>query len=220
MKYILLCALWVLWCFLHSFFTSAKTTAWFKNFMGDKFALYRIFYNLFSLITVMPLLYWQMKIPGPVVIKLSPVLLLVKYIVLVLSAVIIAGAFFTLNVFEFTGIRQIRKRARSPEPAYRTGRYRTQTAEKQPEISRHGFYGIVRHPMYLGSFLFFTALMMHAPLAQFFGYGILAVYMIIGTIREDRRLANELGEGYRNYQKEVPMFLPKILPMTRWKIKN
>jgi len=34
--------------------------------------------------------------------------------------------------------------------------------------------------------------------------------MIIGTIREDRRLANELGEEYKNYQKEVPMFLPRF----------
>lgn len=197
MKYFFLCALWVLWCFLHSFFTSAKTTAWFKNFTGDKFAFYRIFYNVFSLITVLPLFYWQMKISGPVVIKLSPVLLLFKYIVLILSAVIIAGAFFTFNVLEFIGIRRIRNRK--------------QKTEKIPVIFKRGFYGIVRHPMYFGSFLFFTALMMHAPLAQFLGYGILAVYMIIGTIREDRRLADELGEEYRNYQKEVPMFLPKSL---------
>jgi protein-S-isoprenylcysteine O-methyltransferase Ste14 len=77
-------------------------------------------------------------------------------------------------------------------------------------ISRHGFYGVVRHPMYLAGFIFFTALMMNATLAQFLGYLILAVYMIIGTFREDKRLAIELGAVYRNYQKEVPMFLPGI----------
>jgi protein-S-isoprenylcysteine O-methyltransferase Ste14 len=151
-----------------------------------------------------------MKIAGPVVIKLSSVLLLFKYTVLILSAVIIAGAFFSFNVFEFIGIRKICCRRQNTE-------HRTQTPDKSPMIFKRGVYGIVRHPMYFGSFLFFTALMMHAPLAQFLGYGILAVYMVIGTIREDRRLANELGGEYRNYQKEVPMFLPKILQMTRRK---
>lgn len=197
MKYFFLCALWVLWCFQHSFFTSAKTTAWFKNFMSDKFAFYRIFYNVFSFITVLPLFYWQMNIPGPVVIKLSPVLLLFKYIVLVLSAVIIAGAFFTFNVFEFMGIGQIMDRK--------------QKTEKTPVIFKHGFYGVVRHPMYLGGAIFFTALMTGAALARFLGYFILAVYMIIGTIREDSRLASELGEVYKEYQREISMFLPKSL---------
>ncbi|MEK6528124.1 MAG: isoprenylcysteine carboxylmethyltransferase family protein [Nitrospirota bacterium] len=200
MKYILLCALWVLWCFLHSFFTSTKTTAWFKNFMGDKFAFYRIFYNVFSLITVLLLFYWQMKISGPVVIKLSPVLLIVKYTALILSAILVAGSFLSFNVKKFSGIGQIASRHQKTV---------------KPVISKHGFYGVVRHPMYLGGVIFFTALMTGAPLARFLGYLILGVYMIIGTIREDRRLANELGEGYRNYQKEVPMFLPKILPVTR-----
>ena len=132
--------------------------------MGDKFALYRIFYNVFSLITVLPLFYWQMNIPGPVIIKLSPLLLLFKYIVLVLSAVIIAGAFFTFNIFEFIGIRQIRGRK--------------QKTEKTSVIFKHGFYGVVRHPMYLGGAIFFTALMTEATLARFLGYLILAVYPV------------------------------------------
>jgi protein-S-isoprenylcysteine O-methyltransferase Ste14 len=64
--------------------------------------------------------------------------------------------------------------------------------------------------MYLGGFVFFASLMTNASLAQFLGYFILAVYMIIGAFREDRRLARELGDVYRMYQKEVPLFFPKI----------
>jgi protein-S-isoprenylcysteine O-methyltransferase Ste14 len=119
-----------------------------------------------------------------------------KYAALVLGAVVVAGSFFTFDVWEFTGIKQIQSRH--------------QKTQGKTVISRHGFYGIVRHPMYLGGFVFLITLMIHAPLAQFLGYGILAVYMVIGTIREDRRLARELGEVYREYQKEVPMFFPKM----------
>lgn len=83
--------------------------------------------------------------------------------------------------------------------------------QEKPVISKHGLYGIVRHPMYLGGFIYLTAAATDAPLAQFLGYFILAVYMLIGTVREDKRLANELGKIYRDYQKEVPMFLPRFI---------
>lgn len=162
--------------------------------MSNKFAFCRIFYNLFSAATVLLLLYWQYTIQGPVVIKLSPLLLIFKYAALSLSAIIIVGSFVTFDVLEFAGIRQIIKK---------------RLMEKQV-IKKHGFYGVVRHPIYFGGFIFFTASMTHAPLAQFLGYGILALYMIIGTFREDKRLANELGDVYRSYQKEVPMLVPGI----------
>lgn len=197
MKYVLLCTLWVLWCFLHSFFTTTGVSTWFKVRLGGKSAYYRIVYNLLSIVTVLPLLSWQWTIASPIVIELSPFLMIFKYAALVLSAVVVGGSFFTFDVWEFAGIKQIQKRQ--------------QKSQGKLVISRHGFYGVVRHPMYLGGFVFLIALMMHAPLAQFLGYGILAVYMVVGTIHEDRRLARELGEAYQEYQKEVPMFFPKFI---------
>lgn len=194
MNYLLLITLWIVWCFLHSFFTTTKTTTWFKERLENKFAFYRVFYNLFSTATVLPLLYWQSTVPGTVIIRLSTFLLIFKYLALILSVVLMTGAFFSFDVREFFGIRQIISRA--------------QKEQTIPKISKHGFFGIVRHPMYLGGCIFFLALMIGAPLAQFPGYCVLAVYMIIGTIREDRRLARELGGVYKNYQNEVPMFLP------------
>ena len=194
MIYFLLCILWILWCFLHSWLVTTRTTLWFRKQFRDKFVFYRIFYNLFSLITVLPLFYWQRTIPGPIVFPLSPYLMLFKYAALIFSVIVIAGSFVSFDIWEFIGIRHTV----------------SGDQEKEPVIKKHGFYGIVRHPMYLGGIIFFTASMTHAPLPQFLGYLILAIYMIIGTVREDRRLARELGDVYRNYQKEVPMILPGI----------
>lgn len=196
MKYFLLCTLWILWCFLHSCLVTTRITLWFRKQLGAKYTFYRIFYNLFSLITVLPLFYWQLTISGPIVIPLSPYLMICKYAALIFSIIVIAGSFITFDIREFIGIRQ--KVSGDQEN------------EKKAVIKKHGFYGIVRHPMYLGGIIFFTASMMNAPLPQFLGYLILAIYMIIGTVREDRRLARELGNVYRNYQKEVPMILPGI----------
>ncbi len=196
MKYFLLCALWILWCFLHSCLVTTRTTIWFRKQLGEKFAFYRIFYNLFSLITVLPLFYWQRSMPGPTVIPLSSYLIIFKYIALIFGVIVIAGASFSFDIWEFIGIRQTVSG--------------DQQKEKEPVIKKHGFYGIVRHPMYFGGIIFFTTSMTNASLPQFLGYLILAIYMIIGTVREDRRLSRELGNVYRNYQKEVPMILPRI----------
>ena len=152
----------------------------------------RILYNLFSLITVLPLFYWQRTMPGPIVIPLSPYLMTGKYVAMVFSVIIFAGSFVSVDIGEFSGIRQ------------------TQRNDREPRIQKHGLYGMVRHPMYLGGIIFFTASMTHAPLAQFLGYLILDIYMIIGTFREDRRLSRELGDMYMNYKKDVPMILPRI----------
>lgn len=196
MQYILLSFLWILWCFLHSFLTSTGVKEWIKKRLGERAAFYRIFYNLFSLLTVLPLLYWQGTIHGPVVISLSPFLMIFRYAAMILSALVVAGSFFTFDILEFAGFRQIQGR--------------NQRTKKEVVISQHGFYGVVRHPMYLGGFIFLIALMLNVTLAQFLGYGILAVYMVVGTILEDRRLARELGNLYSQYQKEVPMFFPKL----------
>ena len=196
MKYFLLCTLWILWCFLHSYLVATRTTSRFRKQLGEKFAFYRIFYNLFSLITVLPLLYWQGTIPGPIIIPLSPFLVICKYILLASGVIVIAGSFASFDIRAFLGTRQTVSG--------------DQQKEKAPVIKKHGFYGIVRHPMYLGGIIYLAASLTDAPLPQFLGYLILAVYMIIGTVREDRRLARELGNVYRNYQKEVPMILPGI----------
>jgi len=176
---------------LHSCLITTRTTLWFNEQFGKKFAYHRIAYNLFSLITFLPLFFWQRTITGPVVVPLFPSLMIVKYIAMVFGIIMIAGSFASFDIGEFLGIRRRKK-------------------ETGHVIQKHGLYGIVRHPMYLGTFIFLAASMPNAQLPQFLGYLILAIYVIIGTFREDRRLLRELGDEYREYQKEVPMILPGI----------
>jgi protein-S-isoprenylcysteine O-methyltransferase Ste14 len=137
MKYLLLCILWATWCFQHSFVASTAVTVWIKKKLGRRARYYRISYNLTSLATVIPLLYWQDTISGQIVIQLSPMLKIIKYVTLFLSAAIVAGFFLSFDIREFLGIKS------------------EESEETAPVISRHGFYGIVRHPMYLGGCIFF-----------------------------------------------------------------
>ncbi len=79
------------------------------------------------------------------------------------------------------------------------------------KITVHGAYGIVRHPMYVSYSLFFVGL----PLALL---NVLLLVCIVGipgyymiAREEERILIKRFGEEYRNYQKRVGMFLPKVV---------
>lgn len=68
---------------------------------------------------------------------------------------------------------------------------------------RHGIYAWFRHPVYLSfmGLIWFTPRMTwdHAILT-----GIWTVYIFIGSVFKDERLAHYLGSVYREYQSRVP----------------
>lgn len=196
MNYILLILLWIIWCSLHSLLVATGTTTFFKRHLGSMAAYYRILYNLFAIATMIPMLRWQRELGGPVVIELYGYMPEVRSILKTFGAVLMAGAFLSFDVLELLGIRQVLERKRG---------------RKTPVISKRGLYGFVRHPMYLGAIIYLASAAVNVPLGQFLGYSLLAVYVVIGAFNEDRRLARELGEIYRSYQKEVPILLPRIL---------
>jgi protein-S-isoprenylcysteine O-methyltransferase Ste14 len=70
-------------------------------------------------------------------------------------------------------------------------------------------YSRVRHPLYLGWTLAFwatpTMTLGHLLLA-----GVLTLYMGIAACIEERDLVSHFGDVYRDYQRSVPMFIPRL----------
>ncbi len=79
-------------------------------------------------------------------------------------------------------------------------------------LSVRGPYLWVRHPLY-----FFSLVMIWAN--PHFSYDRLlfnimwTAWIIIGTMLEERDLVKDFGDGYRDYQKRVPMLVPYKQPM-------
>jgi methanethiol S-methyltransferase len=70
-------------------------------------------------------------------------------------------------------------------------------------------YAHVRHPLYIGWALAFWATpTMTAGHALF--AATLTLYMVLATFVEERDLVGHFGETYRDYQRRVPRFLPRI----------
>jgi protein-S-isoprenylcysteine O-methyltransferase Ste14 len=76
-------------------------------------------------------------------------------------------------------------------------------------------YRWVRHPLYLWGlvFIWLTPQMTVNRLALVVGF---SVYLYIGTFFEERRLVEEFGDDYREYQRQVPRLIPWRGPVDRY----
>lgn len=101
-----------------------------------------------------------------------------------------------LNHFELFGVRQVwlylRGRPYAPLP------FRTPLA-----------YRRVRHPLYLGWALAFWATPT-MTLGHLLFAGAMTLYMVGAAFIEERDLVRHFGSVYREYQRRVPMFVPRF----------
>jgi protein-S-isoprenylcysteine O-methyltransferase Ste14 len=102
--------------------------------------------------------------------------------------------FIDYDFLSFFGIRQILDFGK------------TKKINPPEDLKRNGLLGVVRHPMYF-------ALIVYLWCQTFTVTGIivniiLTIYIIIGTILEEKKLVLEFGDTYVKYQQEVPMLIP------------
>ena len=74
-----------------------------------------------------------------------------------------------------------------------------------------GPYKLVRHPMYVGWILVFWATPTMTVGHLFFALGT-TIYILVAIQFEENDLANAHGVDYLNYQNEVPMLIPRVIP--------
>ena len=193
-QFALLAVLWSAWCGLHSLLITPAVTGRIQNRWGRYFAYYRLGYNLFSLLTLLPLWFYTKSLSsrtGP--FWPWPYSLVQVLMALVgLAAMVAGGRGYDLSFF--LGLRQIRdSRA-------------TSLLSASGPLKTSGILGIIRHPWYSGGLLLVWAQNMDRPILIM--SLILSGYFIAGALLEERKLTRIYGQAYRNYQQEVSMFFP------------
>lgn len=71
-----------------------------------------------------------------------------------------------------------------------------------------GLYRWVRHPLYLFMILMIWSCPDLTSDRLLFN-GLWTVWIVIGSILEERDLVSEFGNAYREYQRKVPMLIPR-----------
>lgn len=186
--------LWILWCALHSALITKTVTDYAKRKLGIQYRFYRLFFNIISLVTLAPLLYYSVSHKGPLVFRWDGPLLIIKYLLLLGGLFLFAAGARHYSLWQFFGIHQIR-----------TGQTGSALSENAV-FDTTGILGIIRHPWYTGGIMVIWASDIY--LLSLLNNTILSIYFVIGTLLEERKLIIEFGDSYREYQKNVSMLVP------------
>ena len=194
--YILLSLLWMAYCVVHSALISVTVTDFLRRALGDRYRFYRLFFNIFSVGTLAPLLiyshwgHWRTDL----LVTWEGHMRIIQYGMIALAAILVLTCSRHYNMLQFLGIRQISQE--------RSGNAMTESGE----FDSSGVLGAVRHPWYLALLIVLWARDLN--LVEITINMVLSVYLVIGTFLEERKLVLEFGEKYKLYQLQVSMFIP------------
>ncbi|MBE9523716.1 MAG: isoprenylcysteine carboxylmethyltransferase family protein [Chloroflexi bacterium] len=178
---------------IHSLLATFKAKARAKQFFGQAAERgYRLFFNIFAVISLLPVLALPAILPDHHLYTISMPWMILFLIGQGIAAVAEVIGVLQTGAWEFLGLKQL-----FTPPAI------------DGKLAIRGLYHWVRHPLYSAGLLFIwlTPVMTMNILALNIG---LTIYIIIGTHFEERRLCAEFGNAYESYKNQVPMLIPSI----------
>lgn len=194
MSYVTLAGLWIIWCTIHSGMIWVTVTDALKRRWENYFRFYRLFFNLAAIVTIIPVILYARSLHAPVIFRWKGFMIIFQILLLGMGIwLFIAGAKH-YDMLQFLGLRQIKTGAAHGTLTVAGGLHTT------------GILRITRHPWYLGAIMLLWA--GDLSVSTLIGNIILTLYLVVGTVLEERKLVREFGEDYRRYQKRVSMLVP------------
>jgi protein-S-isoprenylcysteine O-methyltransferase Ste14 len=194
MKYLMLAAAWTAWCAIHSLLISMRVTAGLKEKLGDRYRFFRLFFNILSALTLLPVLVFSQNLASEPLLSWAGWWRALQVMMLTTSIWLFAAGARKYDMPQFLGVRQIVEHE-SAQGITRTG-----------GLDTSGILGLVRHPWYTGAILLLWA--RDLDTASLTANLVLTAYLIIGTLLEERKLVAEFGAEYLQYREQVSMLIP------------
>ena len=188
-------AVWALWCTLHSGLIARPVTEALRKRLGARFGYYRLAYNAFSVLSLLPLAILHLRFMGPWLLRYRGGWLLLAALLNAAAAWLFFLGAKAYGMNDFLGLSSAR------------AAWRGESVEDPEAFSCSGVLRWVRHPWYLAGILVLWGHDLDAPgLAAAI---VLTLYLLFGAWLEERKLVATYGEAYRAYQREVPMLIPR-----------
>jgi protein-S-isoprenylcysteine O-methyltransferase Ste14 len=181
------------WGLIHSFLASLAVKDFARRTFGAGFMrVYRLTYNIFSVISFTPVLWLVATLPDR---NLFSVPAPWNYLMLIgqgLSVLCLLVAVLQTDALHFVGLKQLFE------------------DDKPGSLVTNGFYKLVRHPIYTFS-LFFLWLNPSMTVNSLTFYIGATLYFLIGAYFEERKLLREFGSVYAEYKAVTPMLIPGLV---------
>lgn len=181
-----------LWGIIHSVMASLGFKSLLRRILGDGvMRFYRLFYNVFSVLSFVPILYMMTVLPNRDLYQVpSPW----NYLMIAgqgLSVLLLLVAVLQTDTLAFIGLRQII------------------SDEKNGKLVTSGLYRFVRHPLYTFGLLILW-LTPNITVNSLAFYVSLTIYILVGAYFEERKLLREFGHEYVAYKSVTPMLIPGL----------
>ena len=190
----ILALLWILWCSMHSLLISNFFIARMKEIWGKKFAYYRLAFNTFSLLTLIPVVFYKQLLAEEIIFSWPGPWKILKFGMYLASFALFYGGYRVFDMHYVLGTKQVHEMQEGKEI-------------EVMDFNSASILEYVRHPWYSGAILLVWAF---GPISDvtLVTNIILTAYLIIGTFLEEKKLIQEIGEPYLEYRKRVPMLIP------------
>lgn len=192
LNHILVAAVWILYCVLHSALASITIKQWVQQKAGKNFRYYRLFYTLFAFLSLAAVIYFQVSIESVYLYERTVIsnLLGISTALAGLGLMLVCIKKYFLSL---SGLKSLYQEAHSAE------------------LMIAGVHRYMRHPLYTGTFLFIWGLWLLFPsLSLFITDVVITVYTVYAIRLEEAKLVQEFGEKYREYQQNVPKLIPRF----------
>jgi protein-S-isoprenylcysteine O-methyltransferase Ste14 len=178
---------------VHSWLASMRFKQWLRGKLGEPWVqrYYRLVFNILGTVTLLPILWLAAVLPDRLVYVIPYPWRWLSYAGQVLGIWILWASLRQTGTMDFLGLRQI-----------------VQPEAKAPALTVGGMYARMRHPLYTGSMLALWLLPQITSNLLALNLGI-SLYFWIGAIFEERKLARQFGQAYKDYQARTPMFVPR-----------
>ena len=188
----------IVWEFVHSLLASLAAKARVRKWFGpgsDRW--YRLAYNMFGILTFLPILGLLAMDPGKTLYAIPAPWSYLALAGQLLAIAALGIGLLQTGLWSFLGIEQLL--VNSPE--------------SEAQMVSGGLYRWVRHPLYSAGlvFIWLTPVMTVNLLVLNLG---LTIYLVVGAIYEERKLVREFGAAYLEYQEKVPMLIPGMIRRT------
>jgi methanethiol S-methyltransferase len=182
---VILALLWVSYGVVHSVLASDTM----KKIFQTKY--YRLIYNLIAIVLLIPILYFQLTAESKRLMEDSIFNQL-------LGGIMMSAGIFMMYISikgyatkEFLGLDFDHK--------------------ESDKLKTDGLSEFIRHPLYTGTLLFFWGTFGFFATQTFLTTALfVTIYVRIGIYFEEKKLVRTFGKQYEEYQKNVPMLIPRL----------
>ena len=195
---------------IHSVLASKPAKDLTRRIAGHRYrnGLYRFAFNAKSVLLLAWATYWFLRLPDREIYRVKAPWSWLFRAGQVASLGVLLSAVRVIGVLNFAGISQLQSflAGLNPDP---------EPEAQGPPIGVDGRmvttqpFRFTRHPSNLGAlgvFLLFPRITVNRVTLT----ALVALYAILGSLHEERRLRIAYGEPFEQYRREVPFFIPRL----------